>query len=286
MQIGESIAIAVPHDIGGNEDCPFCPVKKGKDLTTYKGVDNKSKKLEKIMVEPKVLLKEQNKAWPHSGKMHASRETIESTYKHPKYGSYEFQAHHLISGKQALQDHKVEQWISKSENKIEEDTGYTVNGSLNGIWAPSWPKSFRSGAHEGFWTDSETDTQEIADYIMEKYGCQFHLGAHSIGDPLDAGQVKHLKYDNWLKKELTKINLRMWGWSRKCPMCSEAGERKDPPFQPNEKINMALNKLSKAAEGVITAPRKEWFTFLSQLALNYHAKVCDHPLPGKRAVQT
>ncbi|ARU26088.1 AHH domain-containing protein [Cellvibrio sp. PSBB006] len=283
MQVGESIAIPVPHQVGMNDDCPFCPIEKGKQYKTYKGSDNKSETLEKIMEKPANLNQHQANAWPHDGKVHSSREDIESRYKHPTYGFYEFQAHHLISGKQALQGHKVEQWIDKSQGKIEEDTGYTVNGSLNGIWAPSWPKEFRSGAFEGQWTTGEVDIQEVADHVMKAAKCQFHLGAHNIGDPLDPGQTKHMRYDNWLKKQLTQINLRMWGWSRKCPLCSENGERKKPPFQPNEKINKALNKLSYHAQEQLTAPRKMWFIFLSRLALNYHAQVCDHPIPGRKA---
>jgi hypothetical protein len=157
---------------------------------------------------------------------------------------------------------------------------------LNGLWAPSWPKSFRSGAHEGKWTDPNTDIQEIANHVMEAAGCQFHLGAHNIGDPQDSGQIKHMRYDNWLKKELTRINLRMWGWSRKCPVCCDEGERKKPPFQPNEKINQALNRLSDVAKRQLTSDRKNWFTFLSRLALNYHNAVCDHPIPGKKAVKS
>ncbi|SMF27142.1 A nuclease family of the HNH/ENDO VII superfamily with conserved AHH [Alteromonadaceae bacterium Bs31] len=207
-------------------------------------------------------------------------------YTHPDYGNYEFQAHHLVSGKQALQDHKVEQWIAKSEKKIEEDTGYTINGSQNGLWAPSWPKSFRSGAHEGKWTDPNTDTQEIANRVMKLARCQFHLGAHNIGDPLDAGQVRHLCYDSWLKKELTRMYLRMWGWSRVGPACCEDGERKKPPFQPNERINRALNRLSSVAKQQLTTNRKRWFTFLSRLALNYHEEVCGHPIPGKKSVRS
>jgi hypothetical protein len=61
-----------------------------------------------------------------------------------------------------------------------------------------------------------------------------------IGDPDDPGQVRHERYDEWLKKQLTKINSRMWAWSRKCPVCEENGERKDPPFQPNERIKGLL----------------------------------------------
>ena len=287
MELGEAIAIPVPHQPGENENCPFCPVEKGKGFKTYRGATNNSDKLEQVMEAPNKLLNIQKNAWPHSGKEHPSRSKIEARYEHPKYGFYEFQAHHLISGEQALKNHAVEKWLSKDENNIEEDTGYTVNGSLNGIWAPSWPKSFRTGASEGLWNDSSVDKQEIADYIMEKARCQFHLGGHSIGDPLDTGETQHLRYDNWLKKELTRINLRMWGWSRKCLMCSENGERKKPPFQPNERINKALNKLSKIAHNVLTSNRKQWFTFLSKLALNYHLKGggCSHPIPGRKSAK-
>lgn len=282
MEINELIAAAVTHEAGSNKDCPFCPVEKGKKLKTYKGEDNNSETLEDIMVNPDVLNDHQANAWPHSGDTHPSREDVEAKHKHPDYGYYEFQAHHLISGNQALKNHKVEQWIDASKKKIEEDSGYTVNGSKNGIWAPSWPKKFRKGEFEGEWTKEETDRQSIANYVMEKEGCQFHLGGHNIKDINDQGETRHKKYDNWLKNWLTKINQRMWAWSRKCPICSHDGKRKDPPFQPNHRINMVLNRLSSEAKRQITAQRKEWTIFLSKLALNYHNDVCDHPEPGKK----
>ncbi len=280
MEMGELIAIAVLHE-AGNEDCPFCPVEKGKDYKTYKGSENDSDTLKNIMVDPATLNTNQEKAWPHDGTKHPSREEIEAKHEHPEYGFYEFQAHHLISGKQALKDHKVEQWIDSSQNKIEEDTGYTVNGSLNGVWAPSWPKSFRNGDYEGKWKTDPIDRQEIANRVMKAESCQFHLGAHNIGDPTDSGEIKHKRYDNWLKSILTKINLRIWGWSRKCPLCCDEGERNKPPFQTNERVNQTLNRLSAVAKRQLKAPRKDWTIFLSRLALNYHNEVCEHPIPGR-----
>ncbi|MCB9917396.1 MAG: AHH domain-containing protein [Planctomycetes bacterium] len=281
MELIEGVAPpALAHDSGSNADCPFCPVEKGKCYTTYKGAANDSGILEDIMVDPEQLDSKQSGAWPHDGKKHASRAAIQSKHSHPEYGDYEFQAHHLISGKQALQDHVFEKWIDASQSQIEEDTGYTINGSLNGIWAPSWPKSFRGGAHAGEWTTGSIDRQEIANYVMAAEGCQFHLGAHNIGDPQDSGAVKHQRYDKWLKKMLTKMNKRMWGWSNKCPLCCEDGERKEPPFQPNENANRYLNNLSAAAEGQLTGPRQSWFIFISRLALEYHRPVCGHGLPS------
>ncbi len=284
MQLTLGISPSLGHDPGSNEDCPFCPVEKGKNYKTRPGAANNSDTLEEIMTNPKVLPQKQGNAWPHTGMKHPSREEIEGKFSHPDYGPYEFQAHHLISGKQALEGHKVEQWILKSEGKIEEDTGYTVNGSLNGLWAPSWPKNFRKGGdNAGEWTTSATDREEIAERIMVLASCQFHLGAHNIGDPDDPGQVRHERYDEWLKKQLTKINLRMWAWSRKCPVCEEDGERKDPPFQPNERINRALNIFSGEVRRLLTGPKETWFIFLSRLALEYHKKgPCDHPKGDER----
>jgi hypothetical protein len=53
MEVGESIAVATAHEPGQNENCPFCPIEKGKQYKTYKGEKNDSETLEKIMVNPK-----------------------------------------------------------------------------------------------------------------------------------------------------------------------------------------------------------------------------------------
>ena len=111
MQVGEALNVPVPHNAGENKDCPFCPVEKGKALKTYPGKKNNSGKLEDIMEEPTSLLAKQPNAWPHDGKKHPSRADVEAEHEHPDYGYYEFQAHHLVSGKQALQDHNAEEWI-------------------------------------------------------------------------------------------------------------------------------------------------------------------------------
>ncbi|NOQ23115.1 MAG: hypothetical protein GQ565_10780 [Candidatus Aegiribacteria sp.] len=41
-----------------------------------------------------------------------------------------------------------------------------------------------------------------------------------------------------------------------------------------------LNNLSAAAKRQLTAPRKEWFIFLSRLALEYHKGESEHPVAG------
>jgi hypothetical protein len=275
---------AVVHEEGENKDCPFCPIEKGKGYTTYKGVDNDSDTLEKIMVEPSSLLTHQKNAWPHTGEKHPTREAKESEWHHPTYGDYEFQAHHLVSGKQALQNHPFERWIASERSHVEEDTGYAINGSLNGLWAPSWPKKFRTGDYEGEWTSDDTDREGIANFVMEREKCQFHLGAHNIGDPKDPGQIRHKRYDCWLKAQLAEMDSRMVEWTKKCPLCSADGNPHKPPFQPNERVNRYLNNLSASARRHLKAKRQHWFIFLSRLALKYHEGVCEHEIPGKQVV--
>lgn len=278
-EIAELVAVAKEHEPGASEACPFCPRDNSKKLKTYPGASNDSDVLEKIMEKPERLSELQSNAWPHDGKPHGARDDVEGSFVHSDFGIYEFQAHHLLSGNQALKGHKFEQWILSQHGKIVEDSGYSINGSLNGIWAPSWPKSFRSGSEKGKWTLDETDRQGIANHVMKITGCQFHLGAHNIGDPQDTGEVRHKRYDSWLKKRLSSMNRRMWGWTRKCGLCCEDGNRKDPPFEVNPLVNIYLNNLSASAKTQITRPRSEWFVFLSRLALEYHKEVCRHEMP-------
>jgi hypothetical protein len=276
MEINELISPPEEHSVGSNDDCPFCPIEKGKKYRTFKGVDNNSKILEEIMTNPACLTGKQEGAWPHagkeppSGKKPPSRKDKESEHCHKEYGYYEFQAHHLISGKQALKGHEFEQWIAADVGTIEEDTGYSINGSLNGLWAPSWPKSFRKGKNAVKWTSADLDREKIANFVMKKEGCQFHLGAHNIGDPEDPENGEHERYDEWLKSWLSKMNSRMWGWTIKCPLCIEKGKPKKQLLQPNALVNQYLNNLSDAARDQLTAPPKDWFIFLSRLALKYH----------------
>jgi hypothetical protein len=89
----------------------------------------------------------------------------------------------------------------------------------------------------------------------------------------------------WLKGVLKKMDRRMVGWAKKCPLCSNSeGNLHKPPFQPNERVNIYLNNLSASARRHLKAPRKHWFIFLSRLALKYHEGVCEHEIPGKQVV--
>jgi hypothetical protein len=274
--------IIPPATTHGSDKCPFCPAQKDDKLTTYPGSANNSGMLQSIMENPADLQKYQECAWPHDGNKHPTRAEIEKTYEYSPYGNFEFQAHHLLSGKQALEDHAFEKWIVASKETIAKDTGYAINGSLNGIWAPSYPKGFRSGEYK--WGELDpSERKKIAVYIMMKAHCQFHLGHHAI-DPKDGPEVKHDKYDKYLKDNLTEMDSRMTAWSAACPVCSPQSGPQQKPFRPNERVNMYLNALSEAAQKRITASVGDWVVFLSALARDYHKDHCDHQpqIPAKR----
>jgi hypothetical protein len=267
---------AVAHEAGKEPNCPFCPAPEPKALKTYGGADNDSGTLETIMTNPGKLLAQQTNTWPHPGKASRSREDIEGAHVHPTYGKYEFQAHHLVSGNQALKGSPYEEWIlQEPSSTIKKDTGYTVNGSLNGIWAPSYPKSFRAKEYE--WKElTPSERMAIAVYVMDKAKCQFHLGHHSI-DPQDDGKEIHEKYDKYLKDNLEDMAQRMFSWAKVCPLCEKKsnGEPKKPLW-PNQMANIYLNNLSEVVRKRVTEPKDKWMVFLSALARDYHKKHCTH----------
>ncbi len=289
MQIGEAIAPPVPHS-DENPDCPFCPMEKPKEYTTFDGAKNDSTALGKNMNDPAGFATNRESGAREKDKPSDSH--IEWLKKpepiginlDPTIGDYSCEPHHLISGKQALaknNKHKFEQWIKASHGTIAFDTGYSVNNFDNGIWMPSVPENTKKTA--GSW--GKMDRQAVANEIMHETRRQFHKGAHSIRETYinDAGKrvrvpkdkVVHEKYDVFLIKKLEIMNKRMRGWSNVCPFCFE-GDKKKEKLQPSVRVNDALDKLAKFAMSEITGSREEWTLFISSLAWIYHEEVCTH----------
>ncbi|PTL77831.1 AHH domain-containing protein [Vitiosangium sp. GDMCC 1.1324] len=273
-EIGEVVSVAAGHSPGAKE-CPFCPEEEPKAYTTHPGAANDSGALEEIMGKPSRLPSKQGGARPKEGEKDQQSASISQpkptpiyTSPDPKRGAYSCEAHHLISGKQALDGEPVERWIAASKGKIERDTGYSVNNADNGFWAPSIPEQYKGGS----WGPKSFEEKfAIAIEVMEKTQRQFHKGHHAITDPDDPGGDLHPSYDKYLKKKLAEIDERIEAWSNACQLC-----KPDKKPQPSVTTNQIFDNLSSLMRNKLSGPRQGWNVFLSKYALEYHKPVCTH----------
>lgn len=274
-EIGEMIAPPSIHT-EPNEDCPFCPPPEQKDYKTYPGADNSPKKLAKIMKNPKSLTDEQPNARPQTAAEDAEGHTQEQSPLDPRKKDlttfYTHQAHHLISGNQALKNSVIEKWILKSKGTIEKDTGYSVNSTGNGFWAPSVPKKYagRWSPAKGVLTDEQR--QQLAEEVMADANAQIHIGHHSITDPDDPDGDLHVTYDKYIKTHLAAISRRIHYWAKKCVYCDEGAKKPQPSYR----VHDILDRFSGHLETKIKGPRTTWDIFISKYALEYHKPVCTH----------
>lgn len=272
MQIGEPMTAPDVHG-PENDKCPFCPAEEPPKFTSYPGADNNSKILAKLMEQPGQLVSQQSNARPKDGKKgnqgpSSPRPYPEKPFTHPLHGKYSYEAHHLISGKQALARSSFEQWICAG-GSIAADTGYSVNNPDNGKWLPSVPYLYM-----GQWGSLDFDEKlSIAKRAMEANEGQFHKGPHSISDPADPGEIKHKKYDQALISDLNEMAKDMKDWSAICPLCPKTSK---PKPQPSVRANAYLDKFSASIERELTGPIAQWKVFISRCALETHRPLCKH----------
>ena len=275
-EIGEAIALTEPHP-APEPKCPFCPLDPPKDFKTYPGIANDSDILGDIMENPTLLTEKQSNARPKTGKEGEQRSSKPQPkpnpiYSNSEYGDYSCEAHHLISGKQALAGHAIEKWIVADE-LIEKDTGYSVNNADNGIWLPSIPEKFKGGT----WGPKSFDEKfGIASMAIDETKLQFHKGHHRITDPDDPTGEVHKSYDKYLKKKLTAIEERIKGWKDFCPLC-EDGRQGKVKFKPTHKVNQVLDNFSKKiVRRKVSGDASRWDIFISKISLEYHKPRCTH----------
>lgn len=272
--IGEMVSPPGVHT-DPNDECPFCPAAKQDDYTTFPGSTNDSGKLGDIMETPSKLASSQSGARPQTGKSNSDGFQIEQgeiqARVQDKTTWYTHQAHHLISGKQALDGSPIEDWLVGG-SKIEKDTGYSVNSTGNGFWAPSVPKQYvgKWGAKQKVLTDAERQTQ--AEAVMKAAGAQAHIGPHNISDSDDPNGDIHESYDKYIKKKLVAISDRIQAWSGACGFCDE--EKGKP--QTTYRVNVIMDNMSGHLKTEITGARQSWRIFLSKYARDYHKPVCSH----------
>ena len=283
-ELNEIIAVAKPHT-EEDEECPFCPEEPPSEYKTFPGVKNNSETLAKNMENPdsfgvsgreataRPKLGEKHQQNPPSNKDELKEpHPIHTHSTDPAIGDYSCEAHHLISGKQALAKagHKFERWICKGDT-IEKDTGYSVNNPDNGIWLPSIPENMKGGK----WGKIKKykKKQEIAEHVMEAKQMQFHKSHHRIKD--EGEDQMHKTYDDFLIGMLKQMDDRMILWSKECPFCKD-GDKPKEKFQPSVRANQALDNLSRVTKRHITGPRQTWDIFISKLARDYHKPVCPH----------
>jgi hypothetical protein len=271
-EIGEIVASPYVHD-EEDENCPFCPIDDPEQFTTYPGEKNDSKILSEVMQQPSKLESKQSNIRPKNGESMRQRTAVPKMK--PSFSTdgydYSFQAHHAISGNQAMKYHPIEDWICASNGLIQKDTGYSINNSDNGVWLPSKPTNLNVE-----WGPLEFDTKlSIATQAMAKG--QFHLGPHDITDPEDLFGEYHRSYIDELKRWLDDLYDLIMGWAQCCFLCEDV-DRVNGPFNPNWKVHDMLDRLSTAIAVELTMPANTWEYFISKIALEYHKNpgICEH----------
>lgn len=263
-EIGEIIS---PPGAGrhakNNASCPFCPEEPADPWTTFAGARNNSQVLAALLKSPGALSEKQSGARPKDGAKH--RQAEDDASPPPPSKTWSFEAHHLISGKQALKKvPAMEAWITGE--KIDGDTGYSVNNARNGIWLPSVPKEYVSG---GFGKLSEQEKFEIAVAAMKEHKGQFHKGPHNVKPEPGDEDEHHNSYDVWLIENLAAIAERIALWSTKCPLCAKREDQKKKP-RPSVEVHEILDRFSDLVRKKVTGSPRRWHIFISKLAYWYH----------------
>lgn len=273
-EINEIIAEPSSNHTSPNDKCPFCPPPEDEgNYTTYPGKANDSKVLASLMLDPKQLGDTlQPGARPQKASFkngHQQQQKNPKPRTPPKGKDYTFQAHHLISGNQGMKGEPFEDWIVHGA-VIEKDTGYTINCTANGHWAPSLPIEY-TVEHKGQWSRLDKDIRQVlAEYIMEKAQAQIHIGPHNITDHDDPDGKEHLSYAKYIKDKLEEISDRIWLWSMICYLCDK--DDKNQKLQTTHHVHDILDRLSKHLKKEITGNSKTWRIFISRYALDYHKR--------------
>lgn len=263
---------SVPDAHSPDGACPFCPPPKKKNYKTFPGASNNSSKLAKIMGDPDSLTSEQQGARPKDGADEHQLPPIPRPQPKPIFsttvhGAYSCEAHHAISGNQALKGHQIEDWLIAGK-LVDADSGYSVNNTENGVWLPSIPVKFKGGE----WGElSYEQKKECAFDAMRAGKGQFHKGPHNIGDPADPTAKYHERYPAALKKELTLLNNEIKAWAASCKCCEGK-----TPHAVNWKVNAMIDRLSARFIRDLTKPPKSWTYFISKVALDFHKQDCPH----------
>jgi hypothetical protein len=301
MEIIEIISPAFSHD-SEEKECPFCtsPKDEKDDYVTYPGAEKNEANLKDIMADPSSLTSKENNTREKMGKPNqqqpsCSKTPPEPSLSHDIYGTYTYEAHHLIpgkekiikGGKEAVMDgHPIEKWIKKNKSggQIDRDTGYSINNSDNGVWLPSatvlhkknpgnkepdiaWAsKSKTAKTPEGKLT--EVQKTEIAEYAMNCNQGQFHYGPHKVKD----GESVHYTYPAEVKKRLGKLEECIRAWSEECLIDGKSKPTK-PPYTPTWKMNEKLDLISIWIEiDIRLMPPVTWTYYLSAYAKDLAAK--------------
>ncbi|MDH5651288.1 MAG: AHH domain-containing protein [Gammaproteobacteria bacterium] len=294
MEIGEIISPAICHT-EEEKECPFCttPKEEKKDYKTYAGADKDENRLKDIMADPSVLSSKDSGAREKNGNPNQQQRSTPKIppvppLSHDVYGIYTYEAHHLIPGKEKVEPgkpvtvmagHPIEKWIKKGD-KIDRDTGYSINNSDNGVWLPSatvlhkknksnqnpdigWNSAAKAKKNPDKSLTQDQKT-EIAYYAMNCNAGQFHYGQHKILD--DEGI--HYTYTKKVRNRLTDLESFIRAWSEECLIDGKTKPTK-PPYTPTWKINEKLDLISIWIEIEIRLmPPSTWTYFLSSFAKN------------------
>jgi hypothetical protein len=207
--------------------------------------------------------------------------------EHPTFGAYTYEAHHLIPGTEkvapksttaVMSGHPIEKWIVKG-SKIDNDSGYSINNSDNGVWLPSAPSACKKNRAnpkpDRPWASEQKaknnpaalsldEKTEIASYAMNKGAGQFHYGQHKVLNE----EGTHYTYSKEVKDRLSALEEFISDWSKVCLCDEDQSDPPSPPFKPTWKINEKLDLVSMWIEiDIRLMPPSTWTYFISSFAM-------------------
>lgn len=177
-------------------------------------------------------------------------------------GVFSAEAHHLLPGKEALDGHALEMWLSTKATKgtkVEADTGFDINSHLNGEWLPSIPDTLK-----GAWSWRNAEHMEMAIAIMKKVSLQFHKGPHDNKGGLDKANSEPLRnYIKMVEMRMDALDEHAAEWRVLCPEVKDKNGKVPPPRYMNDLI---YGYVSSSMRGQISGHPKSWKVFISRVA--------------------
>ena len=182
--------------------------------------------------------------------------------------------HHLIPGNAAMDPSRLETWTCAHKGgQIQEDIGYDIDNTRNGIWLPHLPhvywtsymtKTKRWCDVYGKWSELDPDDQEfVGKLVMGETSLQMHYTDHD--DPY-MDMAHETTYDGEAKERCNLLaDLMRDVWSAKCKESWDSDMKVFPPYGLVERINLQSDYM----RGRITGPPGKWKSFVSPLAQKF-----------------
>lgn len=201
-------------------------------------------------------------------------------------------AHHVIPGEDGLPKSRLADLVWKSRGVIQENIGYDVDGSENGVWLPAHQGLSAAMGKRATVTVPDKDDPVLA--VARRYRELSELRDEEalIGSFIDRytqSAMNHFKrqfhdshgeYSGRIVAKLDEMADSIWIAAWHCDRCTDAAGKKAPPPYA---VVAALNALSQAVSSMLTRwPPSEWNELL--VTSEYARRFCQVEFEFQRRV--